>query len=117
MHNLFEGTAKYFLSLLLEKKVLTKESVNGIEARVLVIKSQKDGGRQPQKISLGFAGFKADQWRNWTVIYSEITLRGVIPAEHFELTYLQISKATGGSQSGSNLLCTLPSTFFGNKTE
>lgn len=102
MHNLFEGTAKYFLSLLLEKKVLTKESVNEIEAL---------------KISSGFAGFKADQWRNWTVIYSEITLRGVIPAEHFELTYLQISKATGGSQSGSNLLCTLPSTFFGNKTE
>lgn len=92
MHNLFEGTAKYFLNLLQQKKVLTKELLHKIEVRVLAIKSLKDVGRLPLKIASGFAGFKADQWRNWTVIYSEIALRGVIPAEHYDC-WCQFAKA------------------------
>ena len=60
MHNLFEGTAKYFFSLLLEKEILTKESLVEIEARVVAISTPKDIGRLPLNISAGFAGFKAD---------------------------------------------------------
>lgn len=36
-------------------------------------------GRIPAKIASGFAGFTADQWKNWILIYSLIALRNIIP--------------------------------------
>lgn len=43
------------------------------------IQSPIDVGRLPLKIGSGFAGFTADQWLNWVVIYSPVALKGILP--------------------------------------
>jgi len=51
-----------------------------MEERALCIKSPYDVGRLPSKIGSGFSGFTADQWLNWTLVFSVVTLKGIIPA-------------------------------------
>ena len=36
-----------------------------------------------QKISSAFAGFTADQWKNWTIIYSLYALRDILAPPHY----------------------------------
>ena len=43
-----------------------------------------DVGRIPRKIETGFSGFKADQFKNWILIYSIPALFNVLPREHLE---------------------------------
>ena len=44
----------------------------------------QDIGRIPGKISCSFSGFTADQWKNWTTVYSVFALKGVLPDNHLE---------------------------------
>lgn len=44
----------------------------------------QDIGRIPGKIANSFSGFTADQWKNWTVVYSLFALKGVLPENHLE---------------------------------
>ncbi len=62
--------------------ILTHRDLKVIEKRVSQIQSPIDVGRLPLKIGSGFAGFTADQWLNWVVIYSPIALKGVLPPAH-----------------------------------
>ena len=41
-----------------------------------------DVGRIPSKVSASFAGFTADQWRNWTTVFSAVVLREVLERDH-----------------------------------
>ena len=41
-----------------------------------------DIGRILHKIGSGFAGFTADQFKNWVFIYSIPTLFGILPTVH-----------------------------------
>ena len=41
-------------------------------------------GRIPHKISSDFASFPADQWKNWTLIYSVIALKGILPGNYMQ---------------------------------
>ena len=34
------------------------------------------------KILSSFAGFTADQWKSWTLVFSPIVLKGILPAAH-----------------------------------
>ena len=36
------------------------------------------------KIASGFAGFTAEQWKNWTIYFSLFSLKGVSPRPHYE---------------------------------
>ena len=41
-------------------------------------------GRIPHKISSGFTSFTADQWKNWTLIYSLVVLKNILQrADYF----------------------------------
>jgi hypothetical protein len=42
-------------------------------------------GRLPTKIASGFAGFTAEQWMLWTVVYSPLVLKDFLPTEHYEM--------------------------------
>ena len=44
----------------------------------------QDIGRIPGKISSSFTGFTADQWKNWTLVYSLFALKGILPEEHLQ---------------------------------
>ena len=37
-----------------------------------------------EKLLAAFQGFTADQWKNWTVVYSLFALKGVLPEDHPE---------------------------------
>ena len=41
-----------------------------------------DIGRIPLKIASRFAGFTADQWKSWCLIYSTLALRDILPEAH-----------------------------------
>lgn len=55
-------------------------------------------GRLPLKIGSGLSGFTADQWKNWTIQFSPVVLRGVLPAEHLQYWLLFVKACS--------LLCT-----------
>ena len=42
-------------------------------------------GRIPSRISSGFSGFTADQWKHWTLLYSLVALKGRIPVADYNL--------------------------------
>ena len=66
MHNLFEGSAKNFIKLLLDSKIV---DFTIIQKRSKVVVAPMKIGRLPLKIESNYCGFIADQWRNW-VLYS-----------------------------------------------
>ena len=93
MHNLFLGTAKYCMEFWTKNNILSKQDLDLMEERMSHLLAPHSVGRLPLKISSGFSGFSADQWRNWTVCYSPIALRGVLPSNHLQY-WLLFVKAT-----------------------
>ena len=85
MHNLFLGTAKrFFKKILLARGLLNENPLKEIQARVDSISVPSTIGRIPKKIASAFGGFTAEQWLNWTLVYSLYALRGVIPDEDYK---------------------------------
>ena len=79
MYNLLLGSAKYVLSIWKEQKHISTEHFVQIQKLVDTFTVPNDIGRIPLKIASGFSDFSADQWRNWTVYYSLIALKPVLP--------------------------------------
>lgn len=86
MHNLFLGTAKHVM-----KNIWMKEDNNVIDRQKFqyihdVVQSVlvPSVGRIPRKIMTGFSNFSADQWKNWTLLFSLVALNGVIPTNDLE---------------------------------
>ncbi len=52
-----------------------------MQAKVDSFITPSDVGRIPSKIA---SGFSAEQWRNWTLIYSLFSLKGVLPHRHYD---------------------------------
>lgn len=88
MHNLFLGTAKYCLELWIKNNILSHDDVLKIEEKMSHFAAPHSVGRLPLKISSGFSGFTADQWNNWTVSYSAIALRDILPPHHLQYWFL-----------------------------
>ena len=73
MHCLFLGISHWIIKRLwIDNKKLSKTDLEIIEKRANDMKLPADLGRIPNKISVGegFSGFKADQWKNFTLIYA-----------------------------------------------
>ena len=87
MHNLLLGTAKHVFRLWTELGVLTTTKLDELQARVETIIVPYEVGRIPLRISSGFTGFTADQWKNWTTIYSLFCLKGLINNEHYDMWF------------------------------
>lgn len=82
MHNLLLGTAKHMMIIWTRREILNSRALSIIEERVESITTPKDIGRLPTKIASSFAGFTADQWKNWTIIFSPVVLKGLLPENH-----------------------------------
>ena len=82
MRNLYLGIAKHMMEVWIDNGVITKYHFAIIEDIVSKIVTPQDVGRIPLKIASGFSGFTADQWRNWTTIFSAIALKQVLPLAH-----------------------------------
>ena len=72
------------LSLWIEFDLLSKHHFDQIQQFVDKMVVPADIGRIPTKISTGFSGFKADQFRVWITIYSIPALYNILPTDHFE---------------------------------
>ena len=87
MHNLYLGTAKHMMKnvwLNENNDFISDEDFQRIQELVDSMTVPQDIGRIPGKISCSFSGFTADQWKNWTTVYSLFALKGVIPDKHLE---------------------------------
>ena len=98
MHNLFLGTAKHCMELWIKNEILTRQDIDRMETEMSELHAPHSVGRLPLKIGTGFSGFTADQWKNWTVGYSAVVLRGVLPSEHLRYWLMFVKACT--------LLCT-----------
>lgn len=83
MHNLYLGTAKHMISIWKEIGIIGTAELAVIQSRVDEMVVPHNIGRIPNKISSKFSSLTADQWRNWTNVYSLHALRGILPEEHY----------------------------------
>ena len=84
MHNLLLGTAKHMLNVWVSKELVSKAHFLIIQQTVDSFTAPSDVGRIPSKIASGFSGFTAEQWRNWTLIYSLCSLKGILPHRDYD---------------------------------
>ena len=81
MHNLFLGIAKHTVKQWKESAVISYETLKDKDDSMIV---SSNIGRIPRKISSCFMSFTADEWKNWTVIYSIYALHGILPSSHYQ---------------------------------
>ena len=94
MHNLFLGTAKHMMVVWKELSIISTHDFEKIQERVGGLNVPQDIGRIPHKIDSGMAGMTADQWKNWTCIYSLYALQGIIPSTHLDCWWLFVQACT-----------------------
>ena len=73
MHNLFLGSAKQIM----QKEwldLLTNNDLSMIQERVGNCLYAGTIGRIPRKITSSFSSLTADEWKNWTLLFSLISL-------------------------------------------
>lgn len=88
MHNLSLGTTKHMLSLWKSMKLIKEDDFHSIQEKVDSFLTPPDVGRIPSKIASGFSGFKAEQFRNWVLIFSNYSLKSILPHSHFDCWHL-----------------------------
>lgn len=88
MHNLLLGTAKHVMETWKRLSVIDSKNYDVIQKKVDSFISPPDIGRVPFKIASGFAGFTAEQWKNWTLFFSLFALKDVIPRPHYNCWHL-----------------------------
>ena len=81
------------LSVWTSNGIIDKPNFIHIQEKIDSFLTPSDIGRIPLKISSGFSGFTAEQWRNWTLIYSLCSLKEILPHRHYDC-WLQFVKAT-----------------------
>ena len=93
MHNLLLGTAKHMIAVWTSTGIIEKSHFLAIQEKVDAFVTPTGIGRIPSKISSGFSSFTAEQWRNWTLIYSLCSLKGILTHKHYDC-WLLFVKAT-----------------------
>ena len=84
MHNMYLGTAKHAMKTWREHDIIREGELSIIQQRVDEFDVPYDIGRIPYKIGSNFSGLTADQWMNWTNIYSMYVLRDILPPSHMQ---------------------------------
>ena len=84
MHNLFLGTAKKILTIWKELGYLNKASLEKLQEKSDEFVVQCDIGKIAKKIVSSFDGFTADEYKNWTILFSMYALKNIVPTRHIE---------------------------------
>ena len=80
MHNIFLGTACKMMKLwTIETNLISKNQLVSIQNIVDNNPLPSNIGRIPHKIASSFSGFTSDQWKTWTLIYSTMVLKDILP--------------------------------------
>jgi len=92
MHNLFLGTAKRILhNQWLRESLISNSDLDKVQERICSCIVPINVGRMPRKISSHFYSLTADEWKNWTLLYSMLVLQDILPAEHLACWKLFVS--------------------------
>lgn len=97
MHNVYLGTAKHMIKVWTEMELLTEKTFSEIQDKTDQIEVPASMGRIPRKIRTSFSGFTAEQWKNWTNVFSLMALKDVID-DKFVFHWAEFVE-------GSRLLC------------
>ena len=84
MHNFYLGTAKYTVKVWKDRGLIRQEHLGIIQTKIDVVNIPYSLGRIPYKVGSNFAGLTADQWMNWTNLYSLYALNNVLPPRDLE---------------------------------
>lgn len=85
MHCLYLGIAKHFKNVLISKEIITTKLLEEMQSLIDLCITPPGLGRIPHKVSAGtgFSGFTADQFKNWTNLFSLIIFSNIsIPVDH-----------------------------------
>ena len=74
------GTAKHLMKIWKENNILEPHHFIEIQERVNKAIVPGDLGKLPTKIESAFDGFAADEWKNFTLIFSIYVLKGILPS-------------------------------------
>ena len=74
-------TSKRMLFLWKDRGFLNNSTLDKIQEQIDSISPPSNIGHIPSKTSAGFAGFTAEQWMQWTTLFSPIVLRDHLPLE------------------------------------
>ena len=89
MHNLFLGTAKHMMkNVWLPNKILKQADLKAIQELIDSMKVPSSMGRIPNKFASNFGSFTSEQWKLWTVVYSEFAPKKFLPSEDYRLWLL-----------------------------
>ena len=91
MHNLLLGTAKHMFKTWTDKGILKTQNLKDIQEHIDSIVVPPDAGWIPNKLEAGTSGMTADQWKNWTLIYSPYILSKFLPKDHYDCWMLFVS--------------------------
>ena len=84
MHNLFLRSGKHTFSVWIETDTLTKQNLKELEKRIKMFLFQVIlGDFHHVRISSCYNSFTANQWKNWITLYSCVTLKDILPVEHY----------------------------------
>ena len=85
MHNLLLGSARTFVKLWMRVDNVSEVNLLCIQKAVDEFNVPYGFGRLPCKIESRFANFKAEQWKNWILIYSIVCFRSVLSQPLYSL--------------------------------
>ena len=88
MHNLFLGTSKHVMAIWKENGYLTTNHFAAMQDQIRKMNVPMDVGRIPYKLESSMAKLTADEWKNWTCVYSLFVLHNILPKEHVECWWL-----------------------------
>ena len=92
MHNLLLGTPKrLFTKQWVNNGLLNKTALEEIQEIVSRCIVPSGIGRIPHKISSNFTKLTADEWKNWTLLFSPIALHNYLPTDDFNCWQLYVS--------------------------
>ena len=92
MHNLLLGTPKrLFTKQWVSSGLLNKTALEVIQDIVNKCIVPSGIGRIPHKISSNFTKLTADEWKNWTLLFSPIALHNYLPTDDFNCWQLYVS--------------------------
>ena len=84
MHNLFLGTAKHVFNLWKNENIMDSKKLEEIDEKLQGIQAASDVGKLPTKLITAFNKFTADEFKNWTLLFSIYALKDVIRDRHLE---------------------------------
>ena len=94
MHNIMLGTAKHMFCTWVGLGLLTESNLSKLDVLISKFIVPRNVGRLPTHIKSNYLSFKASQWSSWTIIYSPILLKDILPHAHYKCWLLFVRATT-----------------------